>query len=248
MKLQACALCDCITTLVDSHIIPEFVYRNARVYNEDHTFTAFRIDCDGHGEILGDRRNGIYEKLLCEKCESKLAGLDDYAAKAMWGGTRLGFSHGELGSTVHGIDYRRMKLFELSLLWRIAVSQRIEFDNIRLLTGHERKLRHALQTTSPLRQNDYGCALVYLINPPTVPIERAILGDQFRNQGQKCVRLVMAGFLWIFVVAAGLRYFKGSQFFLHENGTRTIPKYSSVQLIDWLASSDLIEQDAKHAE
>jgi len=240
-RAKTCALCKMEKSLCKSHIIPEFFYRNAGVYNDDHTFSVFTIKSDLSGEIVGDRRSGIYERLLCSDCENYFRGLDDYAAKTFWGGTSLAYSDSQLGATVEGLDYTRMKLFEMSLVWRISVCGRSEFKHVRLLRNHESRLRQSLLNETPLGQNDYGCAMIFLVNPPEVPMERAILLDSFKNQGQNCIRLVLAGFLWIFVIACNLRYFRGRELFLREDGTRIVPMHSSVKLIDWLSSSDLYD-------
>lgn len=120
----ACVLCDGDGKLVKAHVIPEVFLgellrdrQTNRIYPEK-----------GHGY---PRRSptGIYEPgLLCAKCDNERLGiLDAYASELLLHPleTRVPRELWESTPTyeIAGFDYRRLKLFFISVLWRAHLSQ-----------------------------------------------------------------------------------------------------------------------------
>ena len=69
-----CRLCLQLNKLCRSHIIPEFFYE--RLYTEKHKFLA--IPSDENTRII-KLQKGLYEQLLCEKCESQICEYERYS-------------------------------------------------------------------------------------------------------------------------------------------------------------------------
>ena len=74
---------------------------------------------------------------LCVKDAKKnLTHLDDYAAKLLLVNRerhKVIENYGDLvGYLIDTFDYKKLKLFGLSLLWRSAFTSRIEFSNVKL--------------------------------------------------------------------------------------------------------------------
>jgi hypothetical protein len=121
-----CALCLLERDLRRSHIFPEFFYKP--MYNEGR---YFQISTNPSQKII-PRQKGIWETLLCQKCEGRLSQLEDYARRVLYGGTEISITQHPGKIIIHDLDYTRFKLFQMSLLWRAGVSKRPEFKNVSL--------------------------------------------------------------------------------------------------------------------
>ena len=140
---------------MNSHIIPEFVYKPLYPAKPQHQrFRSARI-----GEMkLEWKQNGFKEPMLCWDCEQFLSKhYEDYA-------NRNFFSKQLPSPTLHGktkrievkgLEYKQMKLFMLSILWRAGVANHEFFKHVQL-GPHETTLRHMLLNENPGGVDDYG--------------------------------------------------------------------------------------------
>src|SRR5205807_8114161 len=112
-----CRLCLHPKSLCKSHVIPEFLYRS--IYDLEHRMWV--IDTD-HEDRLGTTRSGIWERLLCEECERKLRDWEDYANRVIYGPEPLQVKEYPGLLLYNGIDYRKFKLFQFSILWRMGIA------------------------------------------------------------------------------------------------------------------------------
>jgi hypothetical protein len=63
----------------------------------------------------------MVEPLLCYDCEQKISAFEDYAKRFFYGSSDpIRLSLPLLPDPVFTADYRKMKLFQLSILWRAA--------------------------------------------------------------------------------------------------------------------------------
>jgi len=72
---QTCRLCRESRTLVESHILPEFLYKPT--YDEGHSSIYLDVD----SEQTGTRRRGFWEILFCEECEERFNRWETYFAE-----------------------------------------------------------------------------------------------------------------------------------------------------------------------
>jgi hypothetical protein len=122
-----CALCQSKNTLRDSHIIPEFLYKE--LYDDLHRFHVVPFNAS---EPERFRQQGLYEKLLCEGCEQKFSVWEKYTNEAFCKGIGIKIEHtGELFK-LSNLDYDKFRLFLLSLLWRMSVSTQDFFKLVNL--------------------------------------------------------------------------------------------------------------------
>ncbi len=104
--------------------MPEFLYDE--LYDNLHSYLVMSTAPDVQSSR---RRKGIYERLFCEECDQRRLGrLDDYAAMVSKGGAEIGVSEIPDCLIVGNLDYGVFKLFQMSVLWRCAVSRRPEFE------------------------------------------------------------------------------------------------------------------------
>ena len=218
--LMKCTLClkDGVS-LCNSHVFPEFLYKE--IYEDDkHIYYALSTNPD---ERVGKRRSGIYERLLCRECESKIQRYEDYAAKVLYGGTRIGIQRYPEMLVISSLDYNRFKLFQLSLLWRAGVSKRKEFRGTDIGV-HTERIRRMLLMDDPGDVYDYGCIVTFI--PSTYKIMRKVIYPPERIPtkviGHTCYRAIFGGLIWAFFVSSHLKYFPYPEAFLSKEGTMRI--------------------------
>lgn len=157
MVTEACRLCLEAKPLLNSHVLPELLYR--LTYARAGGALSFHEDIE-HVRIL---RKGVRERLLCQDCEGVLKEHEDYFAAEWIQKARLPGNLPEVGSQVQivGLDYRRFKLFHLSIAWRTGIATGTDYRPIDI-GEHQEPLRLMLLRGDPGRCTDYpvfGCAL-----------------------------------------------------------------------------------------
>lgn len=115
---EPCRLCGESRPLRYSHILPEFIYKP--LYDVDHEFVEV---ASSGGQIKSIWAKGVREHLLCNLCEQKFAKYENHAAR-VHREMRRRLDLAAVGDIVTvSADYAQLKLFQLSLLWRAAVSR-----------------------------------------------------------------------------------------------------------------------------
>lgn len=153
-----CRLCGETRALCKSHILPEFVYRG--IYDEHHTFAEFSGTA---GERNRRHRKGIWERLLCIGCERAFQEYEDYACKLIFDNPTVVFPRVDGDLIVDGIDYLRLELFQLSLLWRASVSTQRMFRHVKL-GPYEEVLRKVLLAGSRVHPGDFSCTMEAIVD------------------------------------------------------------------------------------
>lgn len=125
-----CNLCGKDKKLIKSHIIPESFYRDAYTKNE-----GIMVRKDDHSKRLPI---GVYDKeLVCAECEKIFQDWDDYGYRFFneiltSSGKDIQVDSKYIGLLFENINYKELKLFLMSVLWRAAVSGDEFFDQISL--------------------------------------------------------------------------------------------------------------------
>lgn len=208
-----CRLCGEQKTLCDSHIIPEFCYR--ALYDERHKAVLVNNAPSRESKL----QKGFREELLCERCEAFLNESYEKYFKRVW------FDLGKCPSTtgqrvirVDGLDYRRFKLFHLSLLWRAGISTRKEFKAVPL-GPHEARIREMLRTGNPGPAWQYNF-VVQLLHLDGKVLHQAVMpSGRSREHGVPVYTLVFAGCAWNYIVASHPPHRDVLEYGLREDGT-----------------------------
>lgn len=146
-EAMTCALCLKQRELCESHIVPEFFYKN--LYDDRHLAQLVEVGQDKEAFL----RKGFREHLLCKECENFLNTQYESYVASVWQSKFPGQDDGE-AYTVNGLDFARFKLFHLSVLWRASVSNLSFFKNV-FLGKHEEKIRAMLLSKNPGRSDIY---------------------------------------------------------------------------------------------
>jgi len=105
---MACKLCNNESKLMNSHIIPEFIYKP--LYDEKHRFHVLST-YKKVGKLK--EQKGIRENMLCSECEQHISRYESYARKVLFGGVPIVVQNDGPGIIVSEIDYKLFKLFIL---------------------------------------------------------------------------------------------------------------------------------------
>lgn len=223
---MTCALCLQEKELQESHILPEFLYKN--VYDPDHSFFSLSTAPE---EPTKKHRKGVYEKLLCMACEQIIGEYEDYAAKVLNGGTRISVQQFPEKLLIGNLDYARFKLFQISLLWRAGASSDRAFRSIEL-GPHAEAMRKMLFTKTPGEPHKYGCLLFY--SSTTHEMMKRMINpfEKIKKKigGFHSYRAVLGGLMWAYVVSNRSHLFRYQQGFFQKNGE--LPIFNSGPLGD----------------
>lgn len=222
-----CKLCVQEKEISKSHIIPEWAYKT--LYDDKHKFYELGSKPDGARKI---KHKGEYENLFCADCETQLGKLDEYGRAIIFG--RSDESHFGISTTggngtlvIENVDYVRMKLFQLSILFRAGVSQRVFFSKVHL-GPHEEEIRKMLLNRDPGTPEDYGCVMVAFLRNSSKLLAEVIQKPESRKiDGYRIYSFLFAGCGWIFVVSSHSNTFKHKERFLQRDGKLVIPLVSS---------------------
>lgn len=141
-------------------------------------------------------QTGLWEHLLCLKCEGQCGKLESYAKPVLFGATSPIVRRPTGHHVWTGLDYTRMKLFHMSILWRTAVSSLPFYAFVTLPDEEKETLRAMLLANDPGEPWQYGC-LVDLLryrNKPLLGIFSQPRRIPIRRDS--CVRLILAGMQW----------------------------------------------------
>lgn len=213
-----CRLCLEEAALVKSHIYPEFLYRE--MYDEIHKYRVVSTKEDAR---IKRPPIGRYERIMCAECEGKTERFDNYAANVLRG--KCG-SEERIGrvTLIRDIDYQLFKLFQISILWRCAVSSLEEFSSVSL-GKHEDRMRVMIYNEDPGRALDYPCFVMSSDMPDEMAWQLIMppIKSNRRIDSHTSYSSIFAGLLWVWIVSSHSRTFPHGEFVLSESGNLPIP-------------------------
>jgi len=125
-----CRFCDEENKLGNSHIIPKSFFPKNSVDSMPN-----KLLTNAAGEHPKKAPAGIYDKtILCLSCERFFDRPDNYAKQLLLGQQEglhnICLNNEKVGYEIWGYDYRALKLFFVSLLWRASVSTHTFYSRI----------------------------------------------------------------------------------------------------------------------
>jgi hypothetical protein len=199
-----CKLCGNSKELLKkSHIVPDFMYQD--LFDEKHRIFEVLLKQDDQLKKK-PRQSGGYDKdILCGNCDNKILGsLERYASLVLYGGIELTIenSQGQNKSkyvSVKGLDYRKFKLFLLSILWRASISNLPIFQKVNL-GEHEQILRNKILSNHPGSSVEYPCAIFTYLHNPKIPNQIIAEPGCLVNGVQQIYAFLISGNLFIFFI------------------------------------------------
>lgn len=191
-----CSLCREVEDLRRSHVIPEFIYKP--LYDEKH---RFHVVSTGLVRNRAMEQKGIRENLLCGRCEEQLSRYERYARSVLFAGTEILTRGVPGGVEIPGIDYRKFKLFQLSVLWRVSIARNKIFRDVSL-GPHETEIRQRLKSEDPGKPHEYGCIVTGLHHKRDVMKNIILQPGKVRVVGHLCYRFIFGGAQWTYFVSS----------------------------------------------
>jgi len=221
--MATCRLCLNERVLRNSHIIPEFFYKS--MYNEKHQFHVLSTQ---ETRPRPKEQKGVRERLLCGDCEKKLSRWETYAAKVLDNIT-IPDQDTEPFITIDDIDYRKFKLFELSVLWRVSVASHDLFKEIDL-GPHEKRIRSFIYEESAPQANDYGSMKFAILDDGGTKLDFIYQAQYKYIEGYRIVFLIFGGYVWLFFVSGHSKKRRYTDGFLQTDGRFRIHKWPASEL------------------
>lgn len=192
---MTCKLCGEENPLKKSHIIPEFIYGS--LYDEKHRFHILStLKATKNAKL----QKGIREHLLCEVCESKLSKYQRYASLVFSGASPTKVNKDGKLITIEGLDYKKFKLFALSVLWRASISTLPFFSQIKL-GPHEEPIKKMIYKEETGETDTYPFMLAPVVFENEVLADLIIQPTWSRIQGHYSYRFVFGGIVWLYLVS-----------------------------------------------
>ena len=206
-----CKLCGYEKDLVDSHIIPDFMYRY--LFDDKHKLILSTSDDFKKSDSKIKKRNtGDYDNtILCSTCDNEVIGqYETYASKVIYGenisptiAPVVKNHYNAIGtewSSVSNIDYKKFKLFLLSILWRASITKRDMFKNVNI-DRHEDILKKMIWTSDPGEEGDYPIILFTANHDKNVPKDFIMQPRTEKLYGHHIVTFPITGMLYVFFVS-----------------------------------------------
>lgn len=198
--MPLCRLCHLDRELRNSHIVPEFLYKDFDLYNTK----GYLMAING----LGNRgwkalQNGAREHLFCEECEQHFNECYEKPFRAQWvKAVPLPNPWNVEGIRWARFDYASFKLFHLSVLFRASVSSLPTFAAVSLGSDEE-KLRELLLSQNPGMPSQYpifGHAVIHHETKRLIPMVSQAVQASF--EGHPCYGMLYGGVQWWVCVSA----------------------------------------------
>lgn len=218
---MACRLCHEEKLLRNSHVISEFLYKP--LY-EPNLHRSFFLSTEPK-ERRKFEQKGLREKLLCSSCEQKLSAYENYVRKVIYGGVEIDIRENSDSITITNLDYKKFKLFQLSILWHSGVSKLPFFSSVKLGTKHEEILRQMIFSEEPGEPHEYGCLYFTLLNDSNQIQDDLIMQlTLVKIEGRHCYRFVFGGMLWLYIISSHIPNPAYKNMFLTKDGTLVLFK------------------------
>lgn len=234
-KQGECRLCHTTTQLCESHIIPSSMFKLIRDPAINNRF--IELSCQSDQTI----QDGPKEHLLCQKCEQKFCHYEKYFKEAIYL-RRHGIQilQDRRLAIVKNLKYRDVKLFFLSLLYRMSISSLQDFEHVNLKEKEE-GIRQMLENESPGKDIEYPvAAIIPLINGKR---QEEWATTAFASNDGLSYAIVLGGILYlVFILLQNDNYLM--KFRLLESGSWTIPIIDDFYKIPFLR--DFIDSHLKN--
>lgn len=224
--LGTCRLCLKQKELRNSHIYPEFLY--SEMYDENHKFYVLNSDPKKYERY---ERKGIRERLLCGDCETRFSKFEGYANKVIYVDAPKPSPIGKQTLCFEGLDYKQLKLFFISLIWRMSIASNDFFKDVNL-GPYENIARDRLFQNDPGAAGEFGCLIIgpsfggefgHWFLPP----------EKVRLNGCLYYRAIIGGLLYYFFPSSKDVPALMKACFLNENGSMIFTR-DDVKNMDFL--------------
>ncbi|WP_344928956.1 hypothetical protein [Aquimarina addita] len=192
-----------------SHIIPDFLYRNSGMFDEKHRLRSISKQDLLKGKKPKLRQTGINDKnILCANCDNVVIGqYEKYASESFYNKTLnlnnlsdcKNLKEGNINFNIcSNIDFKKYRLFLLSILFRASISKNSFFNEVKLSNANLENLRKMLFNDDPGNYKDFPFVLFSLNKLDLVSNDLIINPMRIEMDGMVEYNFVFAGILYKF--------------------------------------------------
>lgn len=193
-----CQLCLQQARLVDSHILPKFVYKPLKgAENRYHVLSTSVKDHDAVGQ------KGLTEYLCCAKCDNeRLQKNETKFAELLANHWPSGTFRRKQIINLQVAEHARCKKALLSMLWRMSISSLDFFSAVSLGKRHEEELRLLLLNDDTIDDHRYAITGTLPLIDGVYYRDAIMQPDSTRLGKNRLYRCVIAGTLFGFDVSS----------------------------------------------
>ena len=186
-----CKFCGNESALIEAHIIPAGLFRRLRQGKK-----SLEMITNKAGEYTKKSPTGVYDKtIVCSKCENIWQEWDNYAQliladKPLNGRVRY-HNNKRICYIVNNYEYRKLKLFFISMVWRASVSSQPFFSKVSLGQFEDSAKKH-------IANNDPGDSEAFSVTLAKFnhPLAKSILDPHAdKYSGVNYLRFYLAGYI-----------------------------------------------------
>jgi hypothetical protein len=192
-------------------------------------------------------QKGIWEYLLCSDCDNiKIGKYDKYAFEFCKKAWDLEIPIGK-NIVISEVNYKALRLFQLSLLWRAMISQKKEFDSVKFHPKHEKRIKEIIYNETLGEYYEYGCLMYLLVDKNKILNYVMVTPHKFNYKGFSGVAFTFGGFVWTMLVNSHMEQFPLKKYLLKPESSLTVRKTeyyslkSTLSLIDQFAAQGKIK-------
>lgn len=192
--------------LKGSHIIPNFMYKG--LFGSKHRLVNININNLSEYKYVqtGFKESGI----LCAACDNALLGkLERYASNTIFGLSddivREEFEGDDIFLPYiryRNLDYTRLKLFFLSILWKSHISSHGFFREINLGSKYAEKIRRMILENDPGPEDEFEVVLIRIQTDGTRPSESVIEPRRLKAGGNTSYVFHINGIMYHFNISS----------------------------------------------
>jgi hypothetical protein len=167
------------------------------LYDEKHQFYNISNISMKPNQIF---QKGPREKLLCDDCEQGVSRYESYASGVFFGNAATQPVRTRTGFLFTGLDYKPLKLFFMSILWRLGTTSIPQLKGAQL-GPHQERVRSLLCADAPADYLTFP-AMVTALTFDRRHIAGLIVPPLHgRVEGRRVWAVVVSGFLFHFFVS-----------------------------------------------
>lgn len=186
-------------------------------YDEKHraiTVTSIK------GEKEKYIQKGLREHLLCGACETQLSIYEGYSSRIIK--SVPSFPRDRTGNFLitPKVDYKKFKLFQMSILWRASIANGPWFASVNL-GNQEERLRKMIYEGKPGMSHNFGCVMYVAPNADRL---KQIIWSPVKDvvEGKFVYRFQTGNLFWFFFITSFPKQHSMRSWFLSEDGNLPI--------------------------
>ena len=159
-----CKFCGNESSLIEAHVIPAVFFRRIKQGKKNLKLMTNKPD-----EHTKKAPVGVYDKtIICSKCESIWQEWDNYAQQLLadepLNGRARYHNNEKIGYVVDNFEYKKLKLFFISMAWRASVSNHPFFSKVSLGQFEDIAKQH-IENSDPGGSEDFSVTLAKFDHP-----------------------------------------------------------------------------------